>query len=73
MKKTTFNCDPVPRKAIVALQTHRDTYPNGMSTYKGKSHHVLYVSLGYVIYETKFFVVVSEMSNKIKPDINLKQ
>ena len=73
MKKTTFNCDPLQPRAMLALQTHRDTYPNGMTTYNGKSHHVLYVSLGYVIYETKNFVVISEMSNKIKPDINLKE
>ena len=62
MKKTTFNCDPVPRKAIVALQTHRDTYPNGMTTYKGQSRHAKYPNLGYVIYETKTLVVISEMS-----------
>ena len=61
MKKTTFNCDPVPRKAIVALQTHRDTYPNGMTTYKGKSRDAQYPNLGYVIYETKTLVVVREM------------
>ena len=61
MKKTIFNCDPVPRRAMLALQTHRDTYPNGMSTHKGKSRDALYVSLGYVIYETKTLVVVREM------------
>ena len=61
MKKTTFNCDPVPRRAMLALQTHRDAYPNGLNTYKGKSRDALYPNLGYVIYETKNFVVVREM------------
>tara|TARA_R110000851_G_scaffold206105_1_gene358153 strand:- start:90 stop:278 length:189 start_codon:yes stop_codon:yes gene_type:complete len=61
MKKTTFNCDPLKPGAMLALQTHRDTYPNGMSTYKGKSNHALYVNLGYVAYETKYFVVIGEM------------
>ena len=61
MKKTTFNCDPVPRKAIIALQTHRDIYPNGMTTYKNKSRDAQYPNLGYVIYETTRCVVVREM------------
>jgi hypothetical protein len=61
MKKTTFNCDPLQPKVMLALQTHRDTYPNGMPTYGGKSHDALYISLSYVIYETKNFVVIREM------------
>jgi hypothetical protein len=46
---------------MLALQTHRDTYPSGMSTYKGKSNDAQYPDLGYVVYETKLFVVVREM------------
>ena len=61
MKKTTFNCDPLQPRAMLALQTHRDTYPNGMTTYKGKSRDAQYPSLGYVIYETKTLVVVRGM------------
>jgi hypothetical protein len=61
MKKTTFTCDPLQPRAMLALQKHRDTYPNGMSTYGGKSNDVLYVSLGYVIYETARYVVIREM------------
>ena len=61
MKKTTFNCNPLQPRAMLALQTHRDTYPNGMATYKGKSRDALYTDLGYVIYETKTLVVVREM------------
>ena len=61
MKKTTFNCDPLQPIAMLALQTHRDTYPNGMSTHKGKSRDALYTDLGYVIYETKTLVVVRKM------------
>ena len=61
MKKTTFNCDPLQPRAMLALQTHRDTYPNGMATYKGKSRDALYPKLGYVIYETTRYVVIREM------------
>jgi hypothetical protein len=62
VKKTTFNCDPLQPRAMLALQTHRDTYPNGMDAlFDGRSRKVLYVSLGYVIYETKTSVVVSTM------------
>ena len=61
MKKTTFTCDPLQPRAMLALQTHRDTYPNGMSTYKGKSHDAQYPGLGFVVYETAGFVVVREM------------
>jgi hypothetical protein len=62
MKKTTFNCDPLQPRAMLALQTHRDTYPNGMDAlFNGRSRNALYVSLGYVIYETKTTVVVREI------------
>jgi hypothetical protein len=62
MKKTTFTCDPLQPRAMLALQTHRDTYPNGMDAlFDGRSRRVLYVNLGYVIYETKTSVVVSTM------------
>jgi hypothetical protein len=61
MKKTTFNCDPLQPKAMLALQTHRDTYPLGMPTFCGKSNDAQYPDLGYVVYETKLFVVVREM------------
>ena len=62
MKKTTFNCDPLQPRAMLALQTHRDIYPEGLvATYDGRSRDVIYVCLGYVIYETKHFVVVREM------------
>jgi hypothetical protein len=62
MKKTTFTCDPLQPKAMLALQTHRDTYPLGMDAYySNRSKNALYVSLGYVIYETKTTVVIREM------------
>jgi hypothetical protein len=62
MKKTTFTCDPLQPRAMLALQKHRDTYPNGMDAlFDGRSRKVLYVSLGYVIYETKTTVVIREM------------
>jgi hypothetical protein len=72
MKKTTFNCDPLQPRAMLALQEHRDTYPSGMSTYQGKSHDAPYPDLGYVVYETKCFIVVREMT-AFKRDIKLKQ
>ena len=62
MKKTTFTCDPLQPRAMLALQTHRDTYIDGMCVYfNGRSRNALYVSLGYVIYETKTTVVIREM------------
>ena len=62
MKKTTFDCDPAKPRAMLALQKHRDTYFDGMCVYfNGRSRDALYISLGYVIYETKNFVVVREM------------
>ena len=61
MKMTTFNCDPLKPGAMLALQTHRDTYPNGMSTYGTRSNRCTYVNLGYVVYETKNSIVIGEM------------
>jgi hypothetical protein len=62
VKKTTFKCDPLQPRAMLALQTHRDTYPSGMDAlFKGRSRNSMYVSLGYVIYETKTTVVIREM------------
>ena len=61
MKKTIFNCNPLQPRAMLALQTHRDTYPNGMPTYGTRSNRCTYVSLGYVVYETKNSVVIGEL------------
>jgi hypothetical protein len=62
MKKTTFTCDPLQPRAMLALQTHRDTYIDGMCVYfNGRSRNALYFDLGYVIYETKTTVVIREM------------
>ncbi len=61
MKKTTFNVDPLKPGAMLTLQKHRDTYPNGMPTYGTRSNRCTYVSLGYVVYETNSSVVISEL------------
>ena len=61
MKKTIFNSDPLKPGAMLTLQKHRDTYPNGMPTYGTRSNRCTYVSLGYVVYETKTSVVIGEL------------
>ena len=61
MKKTIFNCNPLAPRAMLTLQTHRDTYPDGMPTYSARSNRCTYVNLGHVVYETKTSVVISEM------------
>ena len=57
-KKHIFICNPLAPRAMLALQKHRDTYPNGREVYSGRSNRTVYVSLGYVIYETKTTVVI---------------
>lgn len=61
MKNTIFKTNPLAPRAMLALQTHRDTYPNGMESYSGRSNRAVYVDLGYVIYETKTTVVVNDL------------
>ena len=61
MKDTIFKCEALAPRAMLALQTHRDTYPDGMACYTGRSNRAIYVSLGYMIYETKTTVVVEVM------------
>ena len=61
MKKHIFNCDPIKPRCYLALQQHRDTYPNGMQCYRGRSNRAVYAEQGYVIYETATTVVINEL------------
>ena len=62
MKTTTFKCDPLQPRAMLALQKHRDLYPIGMGAYfNHRSRDDKHPDLGYVIYETKTSVVIREM------------
>ena len=61
MKKTIFLCNPLSGRAMIALQTHRDIYPNGMACYNGRSNRALYADMNTVIYETKTTVVIDSL------------
>ena len=61
MKETIFRCNPLAPRAMLALQKHRDTYPNGREVYSGRSQVTHYVSEGYKIYETRTTVVIDLM------------
>jgi hypothetical protein len=61
MKHTIFKCDPLAPRAMLALQKHRDTYPDGVTCFSGRSNRAIYVSLGYVVYETKTTVVIDKL------------
>jgi len=61
MKQTVFKCDPLAPRAMLALQTHRDTYPDGMQCFNGRSNRALYADMNTVIYETKTTIVVNRL------------
>ena len=65
MKTHVYNCDSTRVAAQAARREHIMQYPNGLACYNKKSNRVPYTQLGYVIYETKTQIVVSELGDKL--------
>lgn len=61
MKETLFKCNPLAPKAMLALQMHRDSNPNGMNLYNNKSKSSKPYFGMYTIRETKRLVIVEEI------------
>lgn len=59
MKLTTFKCNPLAPRAIMAYSDHVIANPNGMPLFNGKSKRKVYGN--YVIYETKAYIIVDEL------------
>ena len=61
MKKTTFLCDPLAPRAMLALQKHRDANPDGLPLYNGRSRGNKEYFAKYSIHETKTSIIVEEI------------
>ena len=59
MKLTTFKCNPLAPRAIMAFSDYMVDNPNGATLYNGKSRRKVYGD--YVIYETKAFIIIDEV------------